>query len=318
VRVRFSPEVVEHPPAWNHLDAVVGHLLDERHEWDIDDPLGLASSGWIASDAGGRAGKRNAEALQKSATAMMWKPRKDAITIVIDVHARPGSVVRFDEAERALSRPAYVVIENAESDGAFLNAMMYAFGRKRLLDAHTHGWWEFEHAGGYGEIEKRVRDIQARTVGPLRVLVLADSDVRYPGDRSATIIKIETFCRAESVPFCILRKRKIENYIPLPALKGLHPPSIGAYSALAPQQRDYFDLKKGFSPHPSVDPPNVAALYATVPRHVRTALEGGFGKDVWRSFIDNVDAFTAESVRTWCHSEPTEIERLLDSIESLL
>lgn len=318
MRVRFSPHVVQHAPSWNQLDELVHHFLEGRHEWHIEDPAHLASSNWITSDAGGRAGKRNLEALQKAATSSMWGATGAAISVIVDIASQAAHVMSAAEAVRALAQPAYVVVENSESDGAFIQTMAFAFGRRRLIEAHTQGWWELEHAGGFGECEKRVQEIKAKRAGPLRVLVLTDSDVRFSGDTSATAKKIEGFCKANGVPYFILCRRKIENYIPLEALDGKPPLKIGAFATLTPEQQQYFDLKNGFSAYAAADPLKVAALYASVPKHARTALEGGFGKYAWRAFIDNARVFTAQSVRKWCASDPTEMDRLLDLVESLL
>ncbi len=268
MRVRFSREVLHEPAAWDDLDRIVHYFLENRHRWDPLDADTIANAPWLASDQGGRAGRRSREVLEKSATSNAWTPatRAHSITVVIELRTASSDRLSPADAIRCLSAPVYVVVENSESDGAFLNAVVYAYSRRVLTDAHTDGWLQLEHAGGNGEIEKRVREIQARAAGPSRVYVLADSDAGYPTEQSATVDKLRAFCEAEHIPFTILRKRKIENYIPLDAfqLPSKEMAKLAAYAALTPMQRDCYDLKRGFqASHPECA--EIEALYRGAP-----------------------------------------------------
>jgi hypothetical protein len=219
-----------------------------------------------------------------------------------------------------LCEPAHVVVENSASDGAFLLAMVHAFGRRALLDGHTERCWALEHLGGFGEVAKRLDEIMVASRGPVRVLVLADSDARYPGEETATMRAVRAACTPRRIPYVLLKKRKIENYIPLNAFRvaGRLVHRLGAYAGLTQDQRDHYDLKKGLPLDLSSQPKAVQELYGGLSAHVRQNLCEGFGGETWKAFADNRDAFTANGVREWCASEPQEIERLLDGIEQLL
>ncbi|MCP4107997.1 MAG: hypothetical protein GY749_21040 [Desulfobacteraceae bacterium] len=193
MKVRFEKSVMNDPTAWSVLDLIVQHFLDGRHAWDVDDLENIEQSQWIQTDIDGRAGKRNLEVLYKCYTDSVYPrhgSKMHSITITVTDHGKSDKELTPDDARSCLDMPAYIVVENSESDGAFIEAMIHALGRRELLDSHTEGWWDFEHLGGFGEIGKRIDQIIARTVGPLRIFVLADNDRLYPGQTTKTIQKI--------------------------------------------------------------------------------------------------------------------------------
>ena len=134
-------------------------------------------------------------------------------------------------------------MENEESDGAFLNAVLNAYGRVDIWFAIEKRWIELDHAGGYGEIEKRIERYNARNLGPPRLLVLADSDRLFPGHQSQTFTKVHEVCTRLSVPYVILAKRTIENYLPVGALqRSSHRACYQAFLKLDAIQRNHYNM----------------------------------------------------------------------------
>jgi hypothetical protein len=189
--------------------------MDKRHLWEMDDPEAIKQSGWFDFYSGSRAYDQKCDDLEKLYTEQIYSPKNSLMhSIRIKVGASGSSPLELkpEDAKRCLGEPLHVFVENAESDGAFIEAMLHAFGKKELTDADTEGWWVIEHMGGVGEVEKRVKAIRSRITGIARLFVLTDSDRLYPDHDTGTIRKVDQYCLKNHVPFHILTKRKIENY----------------------------------------------------------------------------------------------------------
>ncbi len=326
MKVSISEDVLADPDVWDVLDRVIHHFMDRRHLWDIDDPDTIKESPWMQNDLQGRAGRRNLETFEKCFTdsAYPQPPRTHSISITITRSTKSDGELSPDDARRCLDTPAYVAVENEESDGVFLDAMIAAFRRKLLLNAQTDGWWKLEHLGGFGEVEKRVDHLRATTIGPLRVFVLTDSDSLYPGHVTQTITKIQDYCGNNRVPYANLKKRKTENYLPLEALPKTAGKLLRTYRAfkrLTNEQQSHYEMKSGFEADEhrhAIIPREQEALFEDVPPNVLDKLCGGFGKNVWKRFRSARDVISEDAVRRTCASDPTEIDRILDEIERLL
>ncbi|MCP4350861.1 MAG: hypothetical protein GY795_35795 [Desulfobacterales bacterium] len=361
MKVRFSEDVLNDPDAWPALDRIVYHFLERRHEWDIDDIDEIEQSRWIQSDIGGRAGKHALDELQKCCTESIYPRQTSRMhSIAITVTKHNTSVHRLvpDEARRCLDAPAYVAVENAESDGAFIKAMIHGLNRELLLDAHTEGWWDFKHLGGSGETEKRINQIIARSVGPLRVFVLSDSDRLYPGHISLTMQIIERCCQKHNIPYAFLNKREIENYLSVNIIQKL--PSnfkrtIQAFLKLTQEQKDFYDMKSGFKKDEKrnwkIENYLPAYILKKIPLYVQKIIVKGLKKDKTRNqaivpdvqkelfkhvrqnilsdlcggfgrdiwqYFNKHDSITKDDIRATCPAYPDEIDRILDNIESLL
>lgn len=246
------------------------------------------------------------------------------MTLVVSMVGSPPHSLLPEDALRALQLPAFVVVENAESDKAFLASMMRTFGRNALDEALRRGHWEIISAGGGGEIPKRVNECLAKIgEGPRRVLILSDSDRLLPSERTKTVEKINQCAADHSVSAVILNKREIENYIPYDALwdQGKNRERCNAFLLLSQRGRDHYDMKRGFGRDPEtkevVIPEAQRALYEGVrPRRVLDDLVGGFGGRVWECFAS--DKVTESAIRALCSEDEEEIPRLLHRIEEIL
>lgn len=322
MRVRFSAAVMSDSASWRTLDRIVMFFEDERHGWLADNPTEIESSAWLQSDPG-RAVESARKALQEHIRwAAYPKPR---LEVTVDAHTASDTILSPDDASRCLGTPVSVAVENATSDGGFLMTMIHALTRIELWQAHGRGWLVFEQMGGYGEVEKTVGRLRENVPGPCRVFVLADSDALYPGERTATVEKVEDACRGHGVPFAVLRKRKIENYLPASILNRLSGTQrrrvFQALLHLSPDQRDHYEMKNGFRPDErgrAVVPLEQQTLFRGVRAPVLRDLCGGFGRRIAEEFRDQRDEFTGEDVRQVCASDRHELDRILDQIEALL
>ncbi|KYG05640.1 hypothetical protein BE21_39455 [Sorangium cellulosum] len=325
MRVRFSQDVLEREDdtAWRALARIVDAFAEGRHVWEIDDPDAIEASRWIAGDAGSREARRTLEIMRKSYTEALYaSPNRRAHTLVIVV----GADLAPDQARRCLEAPAYVVVENRESDGAFLKAMVRAFGRSELETAIARGWVDVVHAGGFGELEKRVNEIIGNVPGPCRIFVLCDSDRMHPGHNDTEAIKaLHACCAHHGVPGHVLHKRSIESYLPKGSLKrqGKRDMFEAFFDALNDAQRDHYNMKEGFKRPKTREgdvsvPPEHKGLFDGLAQDVLRKLCGGFGDHAWRLFLTTRSEITAAAVEERCATNPGEISRLLDIIEALV
>jgi hypothetical protein len=272
---------------------------------------------------GGRAGGFNRKALEEHIRMAAYPKARAEVTVVLaTVSANSLGVA---DALRMLETPAYVAMENATADGGFLETVINALGRVELWNALGKGWLSIYQMGGFGEVEKVLAHVCRTVPGPCRVFVLADSDAEFPGQITATHRKVAESCAAAGAPYAILRKRKIENYLPVSVLNRLGGRRerivFQAFLELNSDQRSHYEMKYGFTEDGrggAAVPAGQAALFAGVRNPVLRDLCGGFGGCVAERFREERETITEVDIRQVCDSEPTELDRILDEIEKLL
>ena len=322
MKVSIANHVFRSSACFDALDRILDHFLSERHRWEIGDVDAIKLSPWLS--AGDRVSRRNTEILEKCFVAAAHAPHRlmHTLQVTIDLTSNAPNRLAPADAIAYLAMPAIVIVENEESDGTFLNAIITAYGRTELRFAFQSRWIELDHAGGYGEIEKRIQRYLERTQGPKRVLVIADSDRLSPGHESQTFKKIDSACTILGVPYIVLAKRTIENYLPVGALQ--RSPKTGCYQAflkLTPQQRDHYGMKKGFARHESGAPKipdEQVTIFEHLPKKVVEDLCGGFGTEAWKLFQTAADVITRDTMNLTCTINPRELLDLLDQIEALI
>lgn len=330
--MRFAADVLDLPDAWKELDMIVyEHFAKRRHLWDIPNPGAVQKSRWFVDNAKSHWTKTNNEVLQKSFVDSAYDISKaNSLRLTVSASADAPMTLEPVDAKYALDLPVHIVVENAESDKAFLDALIRAFSRTALRGALNKGWCVIVSAGGCGEITKRVKELVNKTQkGPRRILVLADSDRLIPdgfaktGTKTRPMIVLEE-CRNEyHVETFLLRKREIENYLPIIALEGWTREKahvLKAFKELSSLQRDHYDMKKGFSDDDGnfVIPADQQEFYEGVDKTILGDLHTGFGDKVWTLFTESSYVINKAKLCETCPDDPSELERILDAIESLL
>lgn len=188
-----------------------------------------------------------------------------------------------------MREPLVVLLENTESDGAFVDAVLGVLGSSTLasLLQIEPAPVKYDSPGGSGEIMKRLEralDDPAWEGVPRRFIVLTDSDARAPGLCSKKARQIAEHCRKRGVSCHVLEKRAIENYLPqqvldewsaAPARTSCRP-WVEAISRLSSEQRDHFPMKRGLEsdPHDEIH----QSLYGTLAPADRRVLARGMRK----------------------------------------
>jgi hypothetical protein len=186
-----------------------------------------------------------------------------------------------------LCAPAVLVVEDAESDGAFVRSVLAGLTSARLQRALSNDWLRIEHGGG----ERTVRvamSARSRFRKTVRVLVLLDSDRLLPDQRTAAHDKANELVK-QGIVVHVLELREAENYTPYRVLAtiGKRPAAaqkVALLRKMSSAQRGFFDMKNGFGPtngQPVIQP-GQRTLYQGLPHYVVSGLRGGFGKDILR------------------------------------
>ena len=346
MRVSIDMSVLDDPTSFDLLDDIARLLQTGQHQWAIDetDVEAIESCAWLMTEPESRAGRRHRELFEKTAKQAIEhggaalqelrstdpSPRAHSISVVIG----SSDGVEPKEARSLLQRPAYLLVEDDESDRRFLLCLIIAFEREELLTALDNGWLEVVHCGGKGGMHKRAeRLLDVPGVMPARLRVLLDSDRLFPGHDSDAM-EIARRLEGLGLSVHVLHKRESENYLPFAVLELVR--QAKAYRTfrdrLTPEQQDHFDMKKGFGRSRSsasrgrarqgepVVPELQSALFGSVPKGVLSNLVGGFGGGCGKLF--GRPEITREGLEARCRhgndDDKTELLGLLLDLEMML
>ena len=242
----------------------------------------------------------------------------------------------LDIALKFLSQPFTIFVENRRNDSAFLRATATGWRKQKLEQLLNQDWIKFEAGGGLGEILKYVKEISKQPEKYQRHFVLFDSDALEPDKPSQQSESVVTNC-GQSVYFHRLRRRAIENYLPLAALwewTKIHKPKkicvsrrhlVEAFQQLSDEQRHHFNLKKGFkgdfktkSDEKETEQEKehrlVGHFYQNISLERRMILAQGFGTDIAQLFKE--EQFLIKE--KWLHDDESLILELEPMLEKLL
>lgn len=284
--------------------------------------------------------------LEQCLDAESRTPAELGIRIVTDARATAGADPAFllHDALHLLRAPFRVVLENHLNDRAFLLAAASEEDRAVLEQAEEYQWLRFDNGGG---LEGIVSMLAAHTPGGLasersrlRAFILFDSDRLAPDTEAKKSDPLARQCSACGLDlprrYHQLRRRAIENYLPLEALdrwkqspKGRpdRPAVVDAWRKLSPLQAHHFNMKNGFDrdrPRYTRELPaekqcerggkQYPHLYEDVPEPVLLALHSGFAEDIGKDFKTNIAWYTANP--SWRHRAGVadEVDELLDAL----
>jgi hypothetical protein len=263
MRIVFNQRVLADSSSWQWLDRVLEAVENEWHLWEILDPEVIEQSEWMQQ--AGRNQRPLRELLEISARRGAWRGHggPHAVILFVDIESHAPCVLDAKSAARCVRAPLVVLMENAESDGLFLDAVLDVLSSPALLALRRLQPTpiQYDSPGGSGELTKRLE----RALGdpawkgiPRRFVVLTDSDAQEPGAWNEKARDIAAHCRRRGVACHVLEKRAIENYLPQEVLDAwASVPAqrtniawVKALARLSPEQRDHFPMKKGLANGP--------------------------------------------------------------------
>ena len=141
---------------------------------------------------------------------------------------------------------------------------------KRIRQCKENFWLRYVNSGGSGNVEHTI-NAEIRNVGNnlkfLKCFVLIDSDLEFPQSTNSKRIKLITYLDSLNIPYHILEKREVENYLPVDLFNLINPKDnfIREYcDVLTSNQKDYIDIENGFNKSQEnlqVDSPQVYSFY---------------------------------------------------------
>ena len=258
MRVRFDLEDLLAENAHFELLARIIHRIEDGwHDWSGPDPDDNALESYFTRHP------THAELIAKSYTRSLAYP--DATSKEIVVSNCAGASFDLKKATIYLGQALQILVENRINDGEFLRAVLRVVDPDLvdLIDT-PDAPLQFEHGGGKAEILKLLRDRVARsdaTSIPPRLVILVDSDSKFPGHVTAETRQLLDQGEYSDVPVLVLEKRSIENYIPDRTLEHYAARSPDVRTAvefiisLESAQRDHYPIKFGLRPYGAAEPP---------------------------------------------------------------
>lgn len=326
MRVQFDPAVLAAPERFGRdVSAILDRCEQGQHQWLIDDLDEMSSSAWFQAAA-----NWDQELAEKTFRSAIDEPvglgRAHLVLVVATAPTTPTVIAGMIhcsamDARRILARPLCLVVENATSDWGFVRTVAVTFNRTRLAQAIERHWLVPDHAGGSGELVKRVHALIAQGNVAWRIVVLMDSDRLAPGRLPSFVKERIDELKALGASVVPLHKREVENYLPGSLLD--HERTHDAYVSwlhLSREQQDYYDMKHGFARNDATDDAVVGddhnGLFdGTNPWHLRRLI-GGFGRKIGERFTGA--PIDRDELIAVCKTCPGELEQLLDLLEELL
>jgi hypothetical protein len=331
--VEIMLELFNTPTVFRDLDLIVQwHFEGEetaRHSWYIkDDPEDISNSLWLQGESS-RLGQMARRLVDKYFTDSIYYGSDPHLTVSLS-ELPDQRYFSPTSAKTILDCPLMLLVENSENDSKFFNAIVRSYdSNDEFRDAFSKKWWGYEHAGGMTQFPVRIRQIIEKlppgAIG-LRLFVLLDSDLKAKkvqgNPHKQEIENVITLCESNGIPYHILKKREIENYLPNELLQlripETHQKTVAELLKLNEEQRDYYDLEKGFS---RKNPGIFDAIQKGSDAY--KCLIRGFDRDDFKAKQELPKLFEDESLNSdmlerRCKPEPKELKKLLKNFKKLL
>ena len=285
MRIVIDLGAANDPKAHGWLDRILYRVEDGWHVWDLSespDPDVFRNTPWIRSR--GVQGEWVCMLLVASIQRDAWAPVHGR-RVHVTPHPTGPDELEPEPAFRLADEPLVILVENRNSDGAFVERVV------KELDKPLHDFWKcdgepirFDSVGGAGqmrqEVERRANAVPYRP----RLVAVIDGDRKGPDElESASARQLREACDKHDLPCWVLAKREAENYLPhillcaMPDAGSQHQRRVEPWDRLSDDQKDFFDMKRGL---PDASSPNKQELFDGLPDADRGILSEGFGKNV--------------------------------------
>lgn len=236
------------------------------------------------------------------------------------------------EAIKYVNKPFQIILENRNNDGFFVDALIREFKNKsnKINKFRNEDWLRYEMAGGSGlihylEAEKKQYNNDLKF---LKCFVLIDSDLEYPQNPNPKRVSLIDYFKNNNIPFHILEKREIENYVPIDIIYSIdnNDEFIKTLIGLDSNFIDFIDIQNGFQMNIKSlrkDKINVFNYFSNLSEkqfdNLRYGLNDKFGnfKNEYAKLFERVTQ-KGFIERTKMQQNPNELQFILQSINDLL
>lgn len=180
-------------------------------------------------------------------------------TAIVSISDNDLDAFTLKEAIKYLEQPFQLIIENSLNDAPFFDSLIKHFPENaaKLKQHKEERWFQYDMGGGSSvrhSIEAKIKSFEGSVYRKnaheyLRCFVLIDSDREYPEKLLDTkTVNLIQFLEERNIPYHILEKREMENYLPQEAYTEITSKNvmIDALLSLSPLQMDHFDIEDGF------------------------------------------------------------------------
>ena len=288
VRIAIDVSVANSQEAHRWLDRILNKFEDGWHVWDMDrepNPEAFEATTWLRDV--GRQGKRVSEMLVASIQRGAWTSTLHGRRVRVTMHPNGTDQLKPEDAARLADEQMVILVENRNSDGAFLKRVVAELDKP--LHQHWHRWGypiRLDSVGGIGEMPMEVNHRADRLPYRPRLIVIVDSDRKAPNDReSQSARSIRQTCETRGVACWVLAKRAAENYLPRILLSERqdagadHGRTLEVWDRLNDDQKNFFDMKDGVPEEPSAIEEE---LFDGLSPADRELLSNGFGRNVYK------------------------------------
>lgn len=151
-----------------------------------------------------------------------------------------------------IDSPLEILVENSLNDARFFRALFKAFVPKLpFREYEERKWVVFSNAGGCSNTPNYIKaelESNGHKSKMLKCFVLLDSDRQFPGDNHKQHA-VTSYLDENNVPYHILEKRMMENYLPDEAYDEIRSSQntdwIECYLHLTPNQKDFINISEG-------------------------------------------------------------------------
>ena len=286
MRIVIDISAANDPDAHRWLDRILDRIEDGWHVWDLTDTPdadAIEATTWISDR--GRQGNRLRELLVAATRRGAWPLAPHTRRVRVTAHPAASDEIAPEQACRLVDEPLVILVENRNSDGAFVERVVIE------LDQSLRGLWRregepirFDSVGGAGQMRQEVERRTGAVPYRPRLVAVIDSDRKGPGDsESRGARRLRETCNEHGLPCWVLAKREAENYLPRVLLGERsnagtgHTRLVEAWQRLSDDQKNFFDMKDGL-------PKDLSAieedLFDGLPDADRDILAAGFGANV--------------------------------------
>jgi len=232
--VKLKNSLFNEESEFGKLDRIFHYFEDGKHFWLIENDLDfdqVLKSVWLNSHLD-RVKSSIDKFLERAFVEANNTPtsvRKNRVIVYV-TNTKDDEGISLDIAVSYLGQPLYLLVENEISDASFFNCICNQFrGKgKKIRKALENNWIRYYNAGGKAMVLKILNHrLNNDSPFPYRFFVLVDSDKPSPSIMPEDTQRLIDFCKDKNIPFHVLEKREIENYIPRQTLwkipSDLHP-----------------------------------------------------------------------------------------------
>lgn len=285
MRIAIDSSAANDQSAHRYLDRILDGVDDGWHVWDLTDDRDVGAikkSTWFNDP--GRQGVRLEDLLVASTKLSAWTLEPHGRRLRVTAAPQAPDELVAAEALHLAREPLTILVENRESDGAFVRRVVTE------LDKPLSYLWNrptepirFDSVGGKGQMAQEVRN-RTRGPRPIRLVAIVDSDRKGNNDQPSRDARaLRRVCTNEGLPCWVLAKREAENYLTRSLLDARrntgadHRQRVATWDRLSDDQKNHLDMNNGLSENPSESEHN---LFANLTEEDRATLAHGFGPNV--------------------------------------